>query len=118
NLAALKRLAELRLALGDKTRAIEALKLSFYVSPFDPSLHTLAGGLYLERSEPERAVNEYQAALALEPPNVAEANYNLARAYLALGKAPEAKRAVLRSLEAAPSYDKAQELLLKLTTKQ
>ena len=57
---------------------------------------------------------EFQAALALNPPNVAEAHYNLARAYLAAGKTAEAKRSVLRSLEAAPGYDKAQELLLKL----
>ena len=53
--------------------------------------------------------------MALRPPNVAEANYNVARAYHALGRAAEAKRSVLRALEAAPSYEKAQELLLTIT---
>jgi cellulose synthase operon protein C len=117
NLAALKRVAELRLALGDQARALEALRLSFYVSPLDPAAHVLAGGLHLERKEAEQAVKEYTVALALNPPNAAEAHYNLARAYLASGKAAEAKRAVLRALEAAPGYDKAQELLLQLTGK-
>ena len=114
NLVALKTLARLRLELGDKARALEALQLSFYVNPFEAATHTQAGGLYLERNAAAQAIAEFQAALALNPPNVAEAHYNLARAYLAAGKPTEAKRAVLRSLEAAPGYDKAQELLLKL----
>jgi len=41
--------------------------------------------------------------------------YNVANAYHILGRQPEAKRIVLRALEAAPSYEKAQELLLKIT---
>jgi tetratricopeptide (TPR) repeat protein len=118
NLAALRHLARLRLELGDKTRALDALQMSFYISPFDPAAHTQAGGLYLERNESGPAISEYQVALSTSPPNLAEAHYNLARAYLAAGKRAEAKRAVLRSLEVAPGYDKAQELLLKLTTNQ
>jgi len=50
----------------------------------------------------------------LQPPNIAEANYNVASAYYSLGRHSEARRAVLRSLEAAPRYEKAQELLLKI----
>ena len=61
------------------------------------------------------ALREFQAALALQPPNEAEANYNVARAFHALGKQADAKRSVLRALEAAPSYEKAQELLLTIT---
>jgi tetratricopeptide (TPR) repeat protein len=51
----------------------------------------------------------------LRPPNAAEAHYNVARAFHALGRTAEAKRSVLRALEAAPSYEKAQELLLTIT---
>src|SRR5919205_73415 len=58
------------------------------------------------------ALDEFRSALALRPANEAEAHYNVARAYHALGKTAEAKRSVLRALEAAPSYEKAQELLL------
>ena len=115
NLDALTRLARLRLAQNDQVRALEALRLSFYVSPFDYAPHARAGELLLAHNDAGRALGEFQAALALQPPNEAEANYNVARAYHALGKMPEAKRAVLRSLEAAPSYEKAQELLLKIT---
>jgi tetratricopeptide (TPR) repeat protein len=118
NLGALKRLVQLRTEAGDQARALEALQMAFYINPFDPAMHTMAGGIYLERKEPERAVSEFQAALALNPPNVAEANFNLARAYHALGRPADAKRSVLRALEAAPGFDKAQDLLLELVDKK
>ncbi len=109
-----KKLAQLRLALGDKTRALEALKLSFYINPFDPSLHSLAGDLYFDHNESKAAMTEYQVALALKPANLAEAHYNLARALFADGNRAESRKALLQSLEMAPSYGKALELLLKL----
>jgi tetratricopeptide (TPR) repeat protein len=110
-----RKLAQLRYEAGDKARAIEAMNMSFFVNPFEHQAHTLAGNLLIERNEAEPAIREFQIALAAAPPNIAEAQYNLARAFEAAGKNKEAKRAVLRSLEAAPSFDKAQELLLKLT---
>ncbi len=115
NYEALKKLAQLKMETGDKARALAVLRLSFYVNPFEHSAHTMAGNLYLERNEAEPAIREYQVALAANPPNTAEAHYNIARAYLAAGRNGEAKRSVLRALEVAPGYDKAQELLLKLT---
>ncbi len=115
NLKELKALAQLRLALGDRAGALEAMRLSFYVSPFEYATHTQAGELSLDTKQYARALAEFQVTLALDPPNVAEANYNVANAYYMLGRQPEAKRAVLRALEAAPSYERAQELLLKIT---
>jgi tetratricopeptide (TPR) repeat protein len=112
---ALKKLAALKSEMGDKARALELMKMSFYVNPFEHAAHTMAGNLLLERNEAEPAIREFQLALAAAPPNIAEAQYNLARAFHAAGKNREARRAVLRSLEIAPSFDKAQELLLKLT---
>jgi tetratricopeptide (TPR) repeat protein len=114
NYEALKKLAQLKLDAGDKARALELSRMSFFVNPFEPSAHALAGELHLDRSENELAIREFQVALAAGPPNLAEAQYNLARAYFASGKTREARRAVLKSLEAAPSFDKAQELLLKI----
>jgi tetratricopeptide (TPR) repeat protein len=114
NLAALRRLAQLRLKQGERGRSLEALRLSFYLSPFDSAAHAQAGELMLAEGEAAGALKEFQAALALQPPNQAEANYNVARAYYALGRGPDAKRAVLRALEDAPSYERAQELLLKI----
>lgn len=115
NLKATGRLAELRLKQGDPTRAVEALRLGFYIAPFEPLAHARAGELYLETKDGAGALAAFQSALALRPPNEAEALYNVARAYHALGRTAEAKRSVLRALEAAPSYEKAQELLLTLT---
>jgi tetratricopeptide (TPR) repeat protein len=114
SLPALKALARLRAKLGDRAGALEALRLSFYVSPFDYATHKEAGELSLDEKEYAQALTEFRVALALDPPNVAEANYNLATTYHLLGKQPEAKHAVLRALEAAPSYEKAQELLLRI----
>jgi cellulose synthase operon protein C len=111
---ALKKLARLKQEAGDPARALELLRMSFYVNPFEPAAHAMAGGLHLERNETDPAIREFEAALAAGPPNPAEAQYNLARAYHAAGKTREARRAVLRSLEAAPGFDKAQELLLKI----
>src|SRR5262245_26666914 len=118
NNEALNKLAQLKSDMGDKARALELMKLSFYINPSGPSgtaAHTMAGDMLIERNENEAAIREFQVALAVNPPNVAEAQYNLARAFYAAGKNKEARRAVLRSLEVAPSFDKAQELLLKLT---
>jgi tetratricopeptide (TPR) repeat protein len=114
SLPTLKSLANLRAKLGDRAGAIEALRLSFYVSPFEYATHAQAGELSLEEKQYAQALSEFQVVLALDPPNVSEANYNVASAYHLLGKQPEAKHAVLRALEAAPSYEKAQELLLKI----
>lgn len=114
NLPTLKALASLRAKLGDRAGALEALRLSFYVSPFDYTTHKEAGQLSLDEKQYAQALTEFRVALALDPPNVAEANYNLASTYHLLGQRPEAKHAVLRALEAAPSYEKAQELLLRI----
>jgi len=114
NLEALRSIARLRLELGERQQALEALQAGFFISPFDYKMHTQAGELSLEAKDYAKALTEFQVVLALAPPNVAEANYNVAAAFFALGRQPEAKRAVLRSLEAAPRYEKAQELLLRI----
>jgi tetratricopeptide (TPR) repeat protein len=115
NLEALKTIARIRASLGERQKALDALRASFFISPFDYKLHTQAGELSADLKDYSQALTEFQVALALQPPNIAEANYNVATAYHALGRQPEAKRSVLRALEAAPRYEKAQELLLKIT---
>ena len=111
---ALAKLAALKLVLGDRKGAVEALRQSFYIQPFDASLHKLAGGVYLDLGNPSEAIREFRVQIALAPPDLAEAHYDLARSLEAAGDHTEAKREVLRALEIAPGFDKAQELLLKL----
>src|SRR6185369_16098644 len=112
DIEALKSIARLRLADGDKQHALEALNASFFISPFDYAAHTRAGELSADLKNYEQALSEFKIALALQPPNIAEANFNIADAYYAMGRQAEAKKSVLRALEAAPRYEKAQELLL------
>lgn len=109
-----KNLARLRSELGDKNAAINALVTSFYIYPFDASLHKLAGDIYLEQGSSTEATREFRAVVALNPPDLAEAHFDLARSLAAAGNRVEAKREVLRSLEIAPGFEKAQELLLKI----
>ena len=45
---------------------------------------------------------------------MAQALYDLAEAHLQAGQPQEARRQVLRSLEVAPGFQKAQQLLLRL----
>ena len=111
---ALKKLTQLRLALGDKAKALEALQLSFFINPFDAAQHLIAGDLYLDQKDSKAAITEYQVALALKPANLAEAHYNLARAQFADGNKGAARKAILQSLEIAPTYSQALDLLLKL----
>ncbi|HEU4389067.1 MAG TPA: tetratricopeptide repeat protein, partial [Blastocatellia bacterium] len=114
NIEALKKLARLRLELGDRPGALEALRTSFFIYPFDAALHKLAGDIYLEQSNTAGSLREYTVAVALDPPDKAAAHYDLARAFVAAGRTADARREVLRSLEVAPGYEQAQELLLKL----
>ena len=114
NLEALKTIARLRQGAGDNNRAAQALRLGFYISPFEYQAHKTAGEMTFAARDYAQALIEFKVALALQPPNIAEANYNVATAYHALGRQPEAKRAVLQALEAAPRFEKAQELLLRI----
>ena len=110
----LKRLARLRIDLGDKTGAVDALRAVFYIYPFDAALHKLAGDVYLDLGDSEAAIKEFNSAAALNPADPAQAHYDLARAFVAAGKTDQARRAVLKALEIAPGFEKAQELLLTL----
>jgi tetratricopeptide (TPR) repeat protein len=114
NADAYKRLAKLKLDLNDQAGALQTIFTSFYISPFDAALHKLAGDAYLEQGSLADAVREFRVVVSLEPPNPADAHFDLARALEAKGDKVEAKREVLRSLEIAPSFEKAQELLLKI----
>ncbi|HYP28854.1 MAG TPA: tetratricopeptide repeat protein [Blastocatellia bacterium] len=109
-----KRLAKLKLEAGDRAGALETLFTSFYVYPFDASLHKQAGDVYLEQGKARDAAREFRVVVALGPPDLAAAHFDLARALEAMGSRAEARREVLRALEIAPGFEKAQELLLKL----
>ncbi|MEP6689995.1 MAG: tetratricopeptide repeat protein [Gemmatimonadaceae bacterium] len=100
--------------LGDTAVAAAALDRAMWISPYDIALHQRLAALAGATKDTKRAVRERRAVVALEPTDRAEALYQLALAYRAAGDAASAKREVLRALEAAPSFERAQELLLAL----
>ncbi len=108
------RLAELLRDQGRREESIRVLEGLMYVNPFRPEPHRLLGDLYLERDSMDLALREFQVLLDLEPPDMADAHYRLARALKGVGQSQTARRHVLLALEIAPSYREAQKLLLEL----
>lgn len=110
NMAAAALLAE----LGDEAGAAAALDRAVWINPFDRDAHTRLAELASRRGNHRVAVRERIALLALDPTDRVEALYQLAEAYAAAGDVASARREVLRALEQAPNYAKAQDLLLRL----
>ncbi len=84
------------------------------IDPFDAEAHALLGRFAMQRNEPEMASREFRTVIALAPVDRAAAFTDLAESYWKSGKKAEAKKQTLAALEIAPSYERAQELLLKL----
>ncbi|OFV93036.1 MAG: hypothetical protein A3G76_13735 [Acidobacteria bacterium RIFCSPLOWO2_12_FULL_65_11] len=84
------------------------------VDPFDADAHSMLGRLAMQRNEPEVASREFRAVVALGPVDRAVALTDLAESYVRGGKTAEAKKQTLAALEIAPSYERAQILLLQL----
>jgi tetratricopeptide (TPR) repeat protein len=74
----------------------------------------MTGDLALKRNEPDAAIRSFRTVLALKPVDQAAAHANLADAYFRAGRRAEARKEVLAALEIAPSYERAQDLLLKI----
>ena len=84
------------------------------IDPFDAEAHATLGRLAMQRNEPETAAREFRTVIALGPVDRAAAYTDLAESYFAAGKRADAKKQTLAALEIAPTYERAQELLLKL----
>jgi Flp pilus assembly protein TadD len=107
--------------LAGKANATEdqdiGLRLVADLNPFDGEVHSLLGRRELAKSRPEAALIEFQAALALNPPNLAEAHTDVGEVLLVLGRRDEARKEALQALQRAPSYARAQDLLLSASAK-
>ena len=84
------------------------------VDPFDAEAHTYLGRYALQQNDAETAAREFRTVIALGPVDRAAAYTDLAESYFKSGKRVEAKKQTLAALEIAPTYERAQELLLKL----
>jgi tetratricopeptide (TPR) repeat protein len=83
------------------------------IDPFDAQGHTILGRLALQNKDAVTALREFKAALAIGPADRASAHCDLGEGYLLAGRAAEAKKEALAALEIAPTFERAQELLLK-----
>jgi tetratricopeptide (TPR) repeat protein len=108
------KLAELLQESGDVAGASKALEGAMYIRPMDMEGHQKLGELLMSQKQYPGAVREYETLLALNVPDRAGAFYKLAEANFGQGNRQDARKNVMRALEIAPSYEPAQELLLKI----
>ena len=108
-----RRLAELADKAGDEEAAALGHERVVALDPFDAQSHTGLGRIALKRKDAATATREFKVALAIGPADKATAHCDLGEAYLLAGKPADAKREALAALEIAPSFERAQDLLLK-----
>jgi tetratricopeptide (TPR) repeat protein len=115
NPVTIKKLAALEDEAGDKKAAAASLERLNFIYPQDEELHRKLGDLLLAQNNVQGAVREYQAVLAGKPLDQAASHFQLAKALRQANRADDAREQVLLSLEAAPGYKPAQQLLLELS---
>jgi tetratricopeptide (TPR) repeat protein len=94
--------------------AIGVLDDVLMVAPLRQEVHSELGDRLLEAGDAKRAVTEYQALLAMNPHDLSDANYRLAKAYFDLGDRASSREHLLYALEIAPGFREAQQLLLEI----
>ena len=109
-----RRLASMVAPLNDPARTTAAYERVVALDPFDSNAQTMAGRMAMQRRDATRAVRAFRAALATSPADRAASHLDLAEALVLAGDRPEARRQVLAALEIAPSFERAQDLLLQL----
>ena len=113
NVDAARELASLAEKAGDAAARRLAYERIVTIDPFDAAAHTAFGRLALERHDMPLALREFQAALAAGPIDLVSAHCDLGETLLLAGRKAEAKRSALAALDIAPTYERAQALLLK-----
>jgi len=84
------------------------------IDPFDAEAHGVLGRLALQRNDADTAIRHYKTVLALAPVDRATALTDYAESLLKGGKRADARKQVIAALEIAPSFERAQALLLDL----
>ncbi len=113
DIAACKTLAGLYAREGRREDALRILERAVMIDPFDAEVRKMRGAAYEREGRADLAVPEYEAVLAVETTDRVQAQYDLARAYLAAGRKDDARKAALKALETAPGFEAAQDILLR-----
>ncbi len=112
NLEAARKMAALAEAAGDERATSVAVSRAVALDPFDAASHSRWGRLALKKRDAAVAMREFRAALQTGAADKAAAHCDLGESYLLAGRRAEAKTEALAALEIAPSFERAQELLL------
>lgn len=107
------RLANASVESGDIEKANYYLDRALQIDPYRIDVHQLKAEFAGLVDDPQLAVTEYEVLVKLDVTDPVEAQTNLAEAYLNNGQNTEAKRNILSALEIAPSYLRAQQILLR-----
>jgi tetratricopeptide (TPR) repeat protein len=112
NVEAARKMWTLAQAAGDERAMTVAVTRVVSLDPFDATAHTGWGRLALKKRDAPIAMREFRAALQTGAADKAAAHCDLGESYLLAGNKAEAKKQALAALEIAPSFERAQELLL------
>jgi tetratricopeptide (TPR) repeat protein len=118
NVAAARQLVSLLDGSSDTKRLLAAHARVAALDPFDAASHTVLGRQALAADDVHTAAKWFRVALAAGTRDPVSAHCDLAEAYVKLGEAADAKRQALAALEIAPTYARAQDLLLTIVDGQ
>ena len=108
------KLAELLQESGDVAGARHALEGAMFIRPMDMDEHRKLGDLLLSQKQFAGAAREFEALIALNTPDKAGTYTKLAESNFGQGNREAARTNIRKALEIAPTYEPAQELLLKI----
>jgi len=112
------RLAELAEKEGDWRNAAKNAKRQLAVNPLIPGPYRVLARASEELGDRQESIAAYRALLRLGEPDEANIHYRLAGLLKKNGERESAKRELLRSLEIAPRFLEAHQLLLELLEKE
>jgi tetratricopeptide (TPR) repeat protein len=99
---------------GRNDDSIDVYEDVLMVAPLRAEVHRDFGDRLSSAGRPREALVEYQALLAMNPQDLADAHYRLAKTYVALEDQAKGREHLLYALEIAPHYREAQQLLLEV----
>jgi tetratricopeptide (TPR) repeat protein len=104
-------------ALAEKAGDEATLQLAWdrivALDPFDAGAHSGSGRLAMKRRDSAVAMREFKAALLTNIADKAGTHCDLGEAYLLANRPQDAKKEALSALEIAPTFERAQDLLLR-----
>ena len=113
-----RELAALAEEMDDDVRRRLAYERLAVIDPFDATPHQALGRLALAGDDLVTATREFRAAVEAGPVDRVAAHCDLSESYLRSGNLDQAKRQAMAALELAPTYERAQELLLRAVEAQ